>query len=61
VKGHDTKMTFKTKLFIDFRDELGLFNGETPIFTKNFLRSVVCRDFMAVQMKSFVRMKDPLV
>jgi hypothetical protein len=38
--------------FIDFLDELGIFIEEKPILTKkNFRRSAVCRDFMAVQMK----------
>jgi hypothetical protein len=42
----------KKNFFIDFLDELGLFIEEKPIFTKkNFRRSAVCRDFMAVQMK----------
>jgi hypothetical protein len=41
---------------IDFLDELGLFIGEKPIFTKKkFHRSSDCRDFMAVQMKKIVR------
>jgi hypothetical protein len=41
-----------SNFFIDFLDELGLFIGEKPIFTKKkFRRSAVCRDFMAVQMK----------
>jgi hypothetical protein len=36
-------------IFIDFLDELGLFIGEKSVFTKkNFHRSAVCRDFMAV-------------
>jgi hypothetical protein len=39
----------KKKFFIDFLDD---FIEEKPIFTKkNFRRSAVCRDFMAVQMK----------
>jgi hypothetical protein len=37
------------KKIIDFLDELGLFIEEKPIFTKkNFRRSAVWRDFMAV-------------
>jgi hypothetical protein len=37
-----------------FLDELGLFIEEKLIFTKkNFRRSAVCRDFMAVHMKFF--------
>jgi hypothetical protein len=40
------------KKIIDFLDELGLFIGENPIFTKKKIRRfAVCRDFMAVQMK----------
>jgi hypothetical protein len=39
----------KKNFFIDFLDD---FIEEKPIFTKkNFRRSAVCRDFMAVQMK----------
>jgi hypothetical protein len=44
---------------MDFLDELGLYIGEIPIFTKKKIPSLcrqpstvaVCRDFMAVQMK----------
>jgi hypothetical protein len=46
----------KKMFFIDYLDELGLFIGEKPIFKKIYSRrSTVCRDFMAVQMKNFVR------
>jgi hypothetical protein len=43
------------KKIIDFLDELGLFIEEKPIVTKkNFRRSAVWRDLIAVQM-NFVR------
>jgi hypothetical protein len=39
---------------LDFLDEMGLFLGEKPIFTKKKIRrSAVCRDFMALHMKIF--------
>jgi hypothetical protein len=43
--------------FIDFLEELGLFIKENPDFykKKKIRRSAGCRDFMAVQMKNFVR------
>jgi phenylalanine-4-hydroxylase len=46
----------KKKNFIDYLDELGLFIGF--IRKKKFRRSAVCRDFMAVQMKNFVRSQN---
>jgi hypothetical protein len=46
---------FKIKIIFDFLNELGLFIGEEPIFTKKKCRFAVWRDFMAVQMKNFVR------
>jgi hypothetical protein len=40
-------------IYINFMDEL----GQIPIFTKKkFRRSVVCRNFMAVQMQTFFRL-----
>jgi hypothetical protein len=43
--------TDSKNIFIDFLDELGLFIGENPNFTKKkFRSSAVCRDFMALHM-----------
>jgi hypothetical protein len=54
--------SFVEIFFIDFLDDfLGLFIKEKPTFTNNLtdfsvaLLSVVWRDFMAVEMKNFVR------
>jgi hypothetical protein len=45
------------KIFKKYSFLLGLFVDKNPIFMKkNFRRSAVCRDFMAVRMQNFVRL-----